>query len=332
MQSPVRTPVKPPVITPLTEEEALGRPLWSVMIPAYNCGGFLAETIQSVLQQAPAPEHMQIEVCDDASEDVDVYRLVQTVGKGRVGYFRQQRNVGSLRNFETCINRSRGQLVHLLHGDDQVKVGFYKAMESLFATFPEMGAAFCRYVSVDAFNQQEMISELERSDPGLLDNWLEKLAAKQRIQTPAMVARRSVYEHLGGFYGVHYGEDWEMWTRIAAHYPTGYIPQVLAEYRKHADSISGQYILTGQNIRDLKQVMHTISGHFNGAQWAPIERQAKRFYAEYAIQTARKIWGRYHNKRGTSNQIREALTLSTHRQILVQAAKLYVKMWAGVKR
>jgi len=31
-----------------------------------------------------------------------------------------------------------------------------------------------------------------------------------------MVVKREVYEKLGGFYGVEYGEDWEMWVRIAA--------------------------------------------------------------------------------------------------------------------
>jgi hypothetical protein len=54
--------------------------------------------------------------------DNNIEELVKKVGKGRVSYFRQKKqNVGSLRNFETCINRSRGKYIHLLHGDDRVK-------------------------------------------------------------------------------------------------------------------------------------------------------------------------------------------------------------------
>ncbi len=328
----VRTPLKPPSISPITGNTVNGRPLWSVMIPAYNCGKYLAETLESVLQQAPGPEEMQIEVCDDASSDLNVRQLVKTIGKGRVFYFGQEINVGSLRNFETCINRSRGRLIHLLHGDDKVKPGFYNQMKELFLKYPEMGAAFCRYRSVDQFNEEEMVSELERPEAGILQNWLEKLARKQRIQTPAMVVRRSVYERLGSFYGVHYGEDWEMWMRIAAHYPTGYIPEILAEYRKHDDSISGKYISTGQNIRDLKQVMQTSKRYFNANQWQMIQKDATRFYAGYAIHTARKLWGRYQNKEGTKNQIKEALNLSPNIQVLFQASKLYLKMFTGIKR
>src|SRR5688572_18282566 len=98
------------------------------MIPAYNCAGFLVEAINSVLVQDPGEKIMQIQVVDDYSTDTDVRQLVQDVGRGRIEYFRQPQNVGSVRNFETCLNRSRGRIIHLLHADDKVKPGFYKKL------------------------------------------------------------------------------------------------------------------------------------------------------------------------------------------------------------
>jgi glycosyltransferase involved in cell wall biosynthesis len=333
MTSLSHLPQEPPVIPPFSDEgSGYFRPLWSVMIPAYNCAQYLTETLESVLQQDPGELKMQIEVCDDASTDADIKQLVADIGKGRIAFFRQPENVGSLRNFETCINRSRGQLIHLLHGDDKVRTGFYEKMEHLFDQFPDMGAAYCRYVSTDEYDGTGMISDLEMPDAGILDNWLERLACKQRIQTPAMVVKRSVYEKLGSFYGVHYGEDWEMWLRIAANYPVGYIPEILAEYRKHDSSISGQYILTGQNIRDLKQVMNISKQYFSDDQWGMIHKKAKKFYAVYAINTARKIWGRYQHPDGTKSQIREALGLCKDGAIIYQVAKLHIKMFLGIKR
>ena len=65
-----RLPQAPPLIAPLPPQA--DRPLWSVMIPAYNCTHFLPQAIESVLAQAPGPAHMQIEVVDDASTDADV--------------------------------------------------------------------------------------------------------------------------------------------------------------------------------------------------------------------------------------------------------------------
>src|SRR5260370_41738394 len=98
-----RIPRQPPLIKPVPEH--IKRPRWSVMIPAYNCSEYLRGNIQSVLQQDPGPEIMQIEVVDDASTDADVESLVRDIGQGRVGYYRQPENVGSLRNFETSLNR-----------------------------------------------------------------------------------------------------------------------------------------------------------------------------------------------------------------------------------
>lgn len=332
MDQPARIPLSPPLIAPIEDEAAVNRPLWSVMIPAYNCSFYLPETIQSVLVQDQGVDKMQIEVCDDASTDADVSDIVQRIGRGRVGYFVQPQNKGSLRNFETCLNRSKGELIHLLHGDDKVRPGFYEKMEALFAQYPDMGMAFCRYYSVDQYDGSTFVSELEKETEGILDNWLERIATRQRIQTPSVVVRRSVYEKLGSFYGVHYGEDWEMWIRIAANYKVGYIPVALADYRKHDSSITGQYILTGQNISDLKGVMQIAKQYFPNEQWKKIHKKARRFYAEYAISTARKIWGRTHNARGAKAQIQSGLSLYLTSGMVYQIAKLYIKMLLHIKR
>src|ERR1035438_4192858 len=128
-----RIPLQPPEIKPVPD--SVSRPQWSVMIPAYNCSQYLTENIRSVLDQDRGEEQMQIEVVDDGSTDTDVKSLVEKIGNGRVRYYRQPLNVGSLRNFETCLNRATGHYIHLLHGDDKVENGFYEEIESLFTRF-----------------------------------------------------------------------------------------------------------------------------------------------------------------------------------------------------
>src|SRR5436190_18337377 len=124
-----------------------GRPLWSVMVPAYNCARYLRETLASVLAQDPGPDQMQIEVVDDCSDD-DLKAVADEIGRGRVDYHRQPQNVGHVRNFNTCIERSRGHLVHILHGDDTVRAPFYRTMQQPFEDHLEIGAAFCRHIYV----------------------------------------------------------------------------------------------------------------------------------------------------------------------------------------
>jgi glycosyltransferase involved in cell wall biosynthesis len=257
------------------------RPLWSVMIPAYNCAGTLEQTLESVLRQDPGPESMEIEVVDDASTGDEVERVVRARGGSRVRYFRQPVNLGHVGNFNTCLMRSQGLLVHLLHGDDYVLPGFYRAMAEPFQKNPEIGAAFCRYEAVDDSGHRVSLAALEQAQPGRIDGWLEKIARGQRLQPPAMVVRRDVYERLGGFDARirSYGEDWEMWVRIAAHYPVWYHPQTLAAYRVHPRSLTARAARTGAHAADYRDVIRINRAHLPAAQADEWSRAAMRNFA-----------------------------------------------------
>ncbi len=283
------------------------------MIPVYNSGKYLEETLESVLRQAPPYAQMQIEVVDDCSTDIDVQELVRRVGGGRIGYFRQPCNVGSLRNFETCLNLSRGHYIHLLHADDIVHEGFYERLGTLFATYPELGAAFCRYRYIDENGKVLFYHHAEAPVDCVLANWLQRLAEQQRIHYACIAVKREVYEQLGGFCGVHYGEDWEMWARIATRYSFGYTPEVLASYRRHTNSISGHAVNTGKNIDDLVYVMNKINTYLPEEHQKESLAKARKFYAFFAVRTADRVWLEARNHNAALAQIRKAWQL--HRDI-----------------
>ncbi|MFD2515164.1 glycosyltransferase family 2 protein [Pontibacter locisalis] len=316
------TPSSPPVIHKVTP--GYQRPLWSVMIPVYNCGPFLKETLESVLVQAPDTENMEIEVVDDASMDIDVQALVNEIGKGRIKYFRQEQNVGSLRNFATCINRSRGIYIHLLHGDDKVKEGYYKKIEQLFEKYPDAGAAFTRFRCINEVGSKIYEKTPEMYREGILPNWLLKIGEHQRIQYAAITVKREVYEKLGAFYGITYAEDWEMWVRIASNYSFAYTPEILAEYRKHQESITGSKIINGENISDLLKAMMLIQKHLPQDQKKKILKRSRKYYAAYALKTAKSLWDRLHDKDIVHTQVKQALHLYQSPKLYLMVLKLYL--------
>ncbi len=327
-----RIPQAPPSVFPRPElPEGASYPLWSVMIPVYNCSGYLKETLTSVLTQYPGPEKMQIAVCDDASTDGNVEQIVADVGQGKVAYYRQARNVGHLRNFETCLNRSRGNLIHLLHGDDKVYPGFYRKMEAALAAFPAAGAAFCRYIVQDESDRSIWKSDLENPETGVLKNWLTRLACEQRIVTPAMVVRRDVYETLGSFFGVHHCEDWEMWLRIAANYETVFVPDVLAEYLVRKGSNSSESLLSGRDLKDVRWLINYSRKYFPKEEWKAIQHTARVNYAHAAVENAKKLWHRQQNRKGVRNQLMGALRLSRGRSVLFPSIALYYKTIMKIK-
>jgi hypothetical protein len=267
------------------------RPLWSVMIPTYQCAPYLRETLASVLAQDPGPKRMQIEVVDGASSDAPE-AVVEELGGGRVAFYRQPRNVGHVANFNTCLERSRGHLVHLLHGDDCVRDGFYEAMKRRFGQHQDIGAAFCRYIAMDELGHWRNLAPLERRSPGVIPDWLGRIAVGQRLQTPCMVVRRAAYERLGGFdRRGGFAEDWEMWVRVAAHYPVAHEPEPLALYRVHLRSRTGRFMRSGENVRDLRRVIEINREHLPSEVADEVSRRALRETATTCLRRARRLLG-----------------------------------------
>ncbi|MDH4105702.1 MAG: glycosyltransferase [Gammaproteobacteria bacterium] len=297
-------------------DSTLARPVWSVMIPTFHCAGYLGETLRSVLAQDPGPEAMQIEVVDDHSTEDDPEAVVREIGRGRVGFFRQPANVGTTRNFATCITRSRGRLVHLLHGDDLVRDGFYATLQRAFDADAEIGAAFCRQVFIDGKGDWVGLSPLEQPCSGRLEGALERLATEQRIMTPSIVVRREVYEALGGFDDrLRCSEDWEMWVRIAAHYPVWFEKEPLALYRMHSNSNTGRHVRTAEDMRYTREAIDLFRSHLPPARAADIVRTAKQQYALAAIRTARSLL-ESRDLDGARAQLAEALRLSRSPRVL----------------
>lgn len=297
------------------------------MIPTYHCARYLGETLRSVLAQDPGPDAMQIEVVDDHSTQDDPASVTREVGRGRVAFFRQPANLGITRNFATCIARSRGRLVHLLHGDDGVRDGFYASLQGAFDADPAIGAAFCRQIFIDGKGDWVDLSPLEQPRSGRLEGALERLATEQRIMTPSIVVRRDVYEALGAFDDrLRCSEDWEMWVRIAARYPVWYEKEPLALYRMHADSNTGRHVRTADDIRYTREAIALFQAHLPPARAAEIVRTARQRYALAAIRTARSLLA-VRDMEGARAQLAEALRLSRSPRVL---ASLLAAMPSGL--
>jgi glycosyltransferase involved in cell wall biosynthesis len=293
------------------------------MIPTYNCASYLRESLAGLLAQDPGAELMQMEVVDDCSTKDDPKSVVEELGRGRVAFYQQPENVGYLKNFDTCLQRSRGKLVHILHGDDGVINGFYQKLQSAFDTHPEIGAAVCRHIYMDERGHWQSISPLEEPESQIYSNWMEQIAAKHRIQPPSIVVRREVYEKLGGFdHRICCAcEDWEMWARIAANYPIWYEVEPLALYRKQSVSLTNRCIRTGNNLRDYRLVIDTIHDYLPKEHADRITQQSLEHNALCVIDIAHNFL-RNGDVKTTLLQLKGALQLSHSPKVIYATLRL----------
>lgn len=273
-----------PRITPAPEGP---RCLWSVMIPTYNPKpGYLEETLRSVLQQDPGREVMQIEIVDDGSPNGAPVELVRQTAGDRVTVHSEPRNRGLAGIWNLCIQRARGEWIHILHQDDLALPGLYEKLSAGCLPKPPPGLAYCRHAFVDGDGRQMGLSELDAPQPGWLARPLEHFARRQRVQTPAVVVRRAAYEALGGFRSdLKFTLDWEMWCRIAAKFPVWYEPAVLASYRLHPSAETSRLRLEADDIQDVRKCISIVSGYLPEKKLAArVRREALNYYAIQALQ------------------------------------------------
>ena len=311
----------PPLISDAKDSGT--RPYWSVMIPSYNPrAAYLEETLRSVLAQDPGPERMQIEVVDDCSPKGDLAALVKAIAGERVQLSRTERNLGLAGCWNACIERSRGEWVHILHQDDWVLPGFYPRFEALSKTVQGIDAAFARYIHADADGHWTWIAPLGMRNTGIFKDFDILTATWLPMQCPAVVVKRSTYERLGGYRNdIPYVLDWEMWCRIAASGRWGYVAHPGAVWREHDQSETTRLRKSGEAHQALLKGAQIARSHFSRelqTQTAPgftntfvnyVLGDAFALYMEGDLKDAERLLASFHSEAMKSNRRRDWLWL-----------------------
>ena len=245
---------------------------------------------------------MEIILVDNSEQPMDFGTVLSPQILSRVRIHRQTTPLAMIDNWNSCINISTGELVHLLHDDDWVKPGFYATVETLSLAHPELHFFAVRTLHVDADGERLRIVdrfpnwEKPTHDPSLFFH-------ANHVQCPAVVMRRSLYEKVGGFRpGLPYSADCEMWARAIACGGGILSPSALACYRVHDYNASGSLLASGEWLRDhkvLRDVFTTLYSSFDPDEFNhECTRRAfaliRRFESERRVSDAdanRRAWG-----------------------------------------
>jgi GT2 family glycosyltransferase len=291
-----------PAIEAVAEEQ---RPFWSIMIPCYNSAGLLGAALESVLSQDEGPEAMQIEVIDDASTLDDAAEVVSRLAGERVGYFRQPFNLGASANFTSCIRRSTGRWVHILHSDDLVQAGFYERYRARIETCPDVWMVGAPTIAVDADGRHLARTESVATEAGYVTDAAFTMAAANPLRCVSVVVARHAYEHAGGFHPfLAHANDWEMWTRVASLGPVGWVDEALGLCRLHEASDTNRLHRSTAYLDDCLLAADVIAGHFPPA-WRQRARDAARHsVCEYALSVGNELMEQGHLRLAAANGLR----------------------------
>jgi glycosyltransferase involved in cell wall biosynthesis/Tfp pilus assembly protein PilF len=325
---PHRAP--PPRIAPVAE--GAPRPFWSVMITLHSRLHNLEGVVRSVLAQA-TPD-MQIEVIHDGGDGdsgAEVARRLRAIAGGRVALHCPAEPAGHPDVFNLCIERARGEWVHILHDDDRVEPGFYEALRRGIDATPGVGAAFCQHALHHDHDGETTLwrSWVERETPGVIDDWLGRIAVECRVQFSAMTVRRSVYESLGGFRpDARSAFDWEMWTRVAVAHDVWYVPDVLASIGRDGSAESTRLERSGEQVAHAFRAIAIAADALPPGRSASLTRKARERLVLRALALARRWFERGDTRAALAN-LRAATTAPMSEQASRALAALLAETREG---
>ena len=223
------------------------KPVVSIVIPTFNYGNFLPDTLKSIKNQTF--ENWECIVVDDGSTD-DTKTVINRFisDDGRFKYFFQN-NSGPSAARNNGIKLSSGEFIQFLDGDDLIEDKKLELQLQYFAEHPETDIVYgpARYFT------SEQPDELLFDRYGENRPWMPQITSKgqpvlaEMLQRNIMaincpLSRRNIFENCGYFdEQLKYYEDWEFWLRCALggkYFAFLDRPNTAARVRFHPKSLS----------------------------------------------------------------------------------------------
>jgi len=272
----------------------------SLVIPTFNRGDLIAQTIESALSQS-AP-FSEIIVVDDGSTD-NTAEVLAKFGNQLKIFRTANQGVQAARN--TGVEAAQGEYITLCDSDDLFENTFVEVMSSWLTAHADIDIAYVNFrtfngaaVSENKFSQappgwfEGAQRDSEAADRGfcwnLPDLYLRTVQFQPLFPTGATF-RRSFYKKIGGFdarfNGVG-GEDWEFTLRAIAAGQVALCKQPLAKVRKHSGNDSAN--LVRQLLGEAQILFHALAhhqitpGHVSAMQESMEARRLAAFDHAYA--------------------------------------------------
>ena len=204
-------------------------PRVTVFMPVYNRQAFVAESIQSILDQSF--EDFELLVIDDGSTDRST-EAIASFDDPRIRLVQNDRNLGIPRTRNRGLELARGEYIALLDSDDLA----YRERLSLQVDYLDRNrevAAVGSWAHRVSRAGERRTSIYRPTSPRSIR---ARILFVGCFKNPTMMARTAVLREFRYHEDFTYCQDIELWSRISNKYPLANLPRYLTLYRLGGDS------------------------------------------------------------------------------------------------
>jgi len=219
-----------------TVNSEANKPLVSIVMAAYNAADFIAEAIESVLNQTYT--NIELIVVNDGSKDGTEQIVANYLVSNKVKYLSQD-NAGQTVAKNNGIKNASGKIIGFCDADDYWHAEKLEKQLSILFSDRKIGIVYSDIQAINQYGEKIKIDEKLNGKQGnlltdlLFDNFIPFGSAIFRIEC--------VHEH--GAFNENYrmGIDWDLWLRFSTSWEFGFSNEKLYFYREWEGQMSRNY-------------------------------------------------------------------------------------------
>lgn len=199
----------------------------SVIMSTYNCGKYIRQAIDSILNQSF--RDIEFLIIDDASNDntLDIINKIAGVDN-RIRVFVNPVNLGLTKNLNRLITLAQGKYIARMDADDIAIPTRLETQKSVLDNNPSYDLVFSDTLLI----QENGTFICPSWRPTKLKNILKALEYRNYIPHPTVMVRKNVFKE--NLYNEIFktAQDYELWKRLYRKgYKFYYVKQILLEQR-----------------------------------------------------------------------------------------------------
>ncbi len=230
----------------------MNKELVSVIMPTYNYGNFLGQSITSVLNQTY--DNLELIIVDNFSPD-DTEEVVRSFKDNRIKYFKFSNNGVIAASRNKGIKESSGNFIAFLDSDD---LWYKNKLDGVIKCFSQNPAH-----SLVCHDQYWVFREKQNQKTpvkyGPVSNYESFLFTGNCMATSAITVRKEALDACGSFCerkDFAGAEDYDLWLRLSRHNRFYFLRKILGEYTVHGSSLSSRIEIQAQVL------LNVVENHY----------------------------------------------------------------------
>ncbi|WP_318484294.1 glycosyltransferase family 2 protein [Photobacterium leiognathi] len=213
----------------------MNKPLVSIILPVYNCGDFLHESVSSILEQSYS--NLQIIIVNDGSTD-NSKDILEGFDDSRINLISRE-NKGLIYTLNEALSLCDGKYIARMDGDDiSHKERIFEQVKYLEKN-KDIAVLGC---SANVIDMDSIIigNRFPPRNPKVNKSLL--LFGPTLIHPSVMFNKELIGDDLYYDINAYLAEDYELWLRLSSKYKISNMKDILFDYRYNNKSVSNTNI------------------------------------------------------------------------------------------